>query len=170
MEETRTIKVLPSQVNAKSELWHNFGWTLISSQEINNTESHLEKKIDGIYNVTTKENYVNLVFKRDTNMPNYEKLVDLEKEYYDIPENAFPKKETLQKLGVSALGLMSVIFGFMYFLDDLAFLIPMVVIGIGLIPLGIFLVKSGNKKYNEAMAQNQKNNSDSIRNEARSLL
>lgn len=58
-----------------------FGWRLKSSQEINSKESHLERRGDELYSVTTKENYVKLLFERDTGMKNYARLVQLEKQY-----------------------------------------------------------------------------------------
>lgn len=84
MIETRAEKVSPRQEQSVINLLANFGWTLQSSQEINNTDSHLERRGDDIYNVTTKENYVKLVFQRDTNMPNYARLSSLEKNYFSL--------------------------------------------------------------------------------------
>jgi hypothetical protein len=85
MEETKTISVKPRDEQSTIELWQNFGWNLMSSQEINNTDSHLERHGDTIYNVTSKENYVKITFKRNKNIPNYDKLVSLENQYASNP-------------------------------------------------------------------------------------
>ncbi len=84
MLEIKSIQVTPANEESTIELWQNFGWQFVSSQEINNTDSHLERRGDEIYNVTTKEHYVKLVFNREKNHPNYNQLVKLENEYYSI--------------------------------------------------------------------------------------
>ena len=84
MLETKSISVAPDGENYAIKLWANFGWELKSSQEINNTDSHLERRGDEIVSVTTKENYVKLVFSRDTKMPNYDRIHELEQNYVAI--------------------------------------------------------------------------------------
>lgn len=83
-KETKTINVKPANEESTIELYQNFGWELSTTQEILNTDSHLEQKLDGVYSVTTKQHYIRLVFSRDTTMPNYQKLVELENEFYKI--------------------------------------------------------------------------------------
>lgn len=84
MLEIKSVQVTPSNEEATIQLWQNFGWQFVSSQEVNNTDSHLERRGDEIYNVTTKEHYVKLVFNREKNHPNYNQIVKLENEYYSI--------------------------------------------------------------------------------------
>ncbi len=84
MIETVTRKVAPQEEQQTINLMATFGWDLMSSQEINNSESHLERRDDAIYNVTTRENYVKLLFQRDTDRKNYQKIVDLESQYFSI--------------------------------------------------------------------------------------
>ena len=81
MIETKVEKVLPEEEEHKIEHMSRFGWTLKSTQEVNNSESHLENRHGDVYSVTTRENYVRLVFERDREMPNREELVRLEKEF-----------------------------------------------------------------------------------------
>lgn len=90
MIETISRKVAPSQEQSTINLMTSFGWRVKSSQEINSTDSHLETRNDTLYSVTTKENYVKLLFDRDTEMKNYARLVQLEKQYAAIA-NAQPK-------------------------------------------------------------------------------
>lgn len=84
MIETSSKKVAPENEENVISLMSNFGWILKSSQEINTTDSHLENRNGDIYNVTTKENYVKLVFTRDTNIPNYSRLKELETKFYNM--------------------------------------------------------------------------------------
>ena len=84
MLETISKKVAPSDEQSTINVMSHFGWNVKSSQEINVQDSHLERRGDAIYNVTKKENYVKLVFERNTAIPNYNQLVALEKEYFDI--------------------------------------------------------------------------------------
>ena len=84
MIETVSKKVSPDSEQSTINFMANFGWSLQSSQEINNTDSHLERRGDEIYSVTTKENYVKLVFQRDTNMPNYARISELESKYLSL--------------------------------------------------------------------------------------
>lgn len=84
MIETITRKVHPREENETADIMRCFGWRLKSSQEINSKESHLERQGDTLYSVTTSENYVKMLFERETTMPNYNKLVALENEYCSI--------------------------------------------------------------------------------------
>lgn len=84
MLEVKTLKVDGSKEESTVELMQNFGWNFVSSQEVNNTDSHLERQGDTLYSVTTKEKYVKLVFNREKNQPNYSKIVALENEYYSV--------------------------------------------------------------------------------------
>ena len=84
MIETKIEKVSPSQEENTIELRARFGWNLKSSQEINTSESHLENRGGDIYSVSTKENYVKLLFERDKDMPNYNEIAKLENEMYTL--------------------------------------------------------------------------------------
>lgn len=84
MLETKTLKVANSAEESTISLMQQFGWSLLSSQDVNNTDSHLENRNGSIYSVTTSEKYVKLVFNRDKDMANYSQIVKLENEYYSI--------------------------------------------------------------------------------------
>lgn len=87
MIETVSKKVLPHEEQYTIDLMVKFGWQLYSSQEISDTDSHWEKRKDKLYNVTTRENYVKLVFNRDKDMQNYQRIVELERDYYFLIDN-----------------------------------------------------------------------------------
>ena len=82
MTETKSMKVSTEQEQECIDSMRDFGWEFKSSQEINVKDSHLESRGGSLYNVTTSENYVKLVFSRDTNMPHYAELKQLENTYY----------------------------------------------------------------------------------------
>lgn len=84
MLETKTLKVANSAEESTISLMQQFGWSLLSSQDVNNTDSHLENRNGSIYSVTTSGKYVKLVFNRDKDMANYSQIVKLENEYYSI--------------------------------------------------------------------------------------
>lgn len=84
MLETKTLKVANSAEESTISLMQQFGWSLLSSQDVNNTDSHLENRNGSIYSVTTSEKYVKLVFNRDKDMANYSQIVKFENEYYSI--------------------------------------------------------------------------------------
>lgn len=102
MVEVISKKVSTSQEQATIDLKTKFGWRLKSSQEINNTDSHLERRGDELYSVTTKENYVKLVFERDTAMPNYRRIAELERKYESLL-NSRPQPSYIKILGVLVL-------------------------------------------------------------------
>ncbi len=84
MVESKSMKVGVENEQSTIELMEKFGWSLKSSQEINSKESHEEVRNGELYSVTTSENYVKLVFSRNTEMANYKQIVDLEKKYFSI--------------------------------------------------------------------------------------
>ena len=84
MIESKSLTVSPSLENSTIDLWQNFGWTLKSSQEVNSKESHLEERGGDLYSVTTSQNYVKLTFQRDTSIPNYARIKELEAKYAEI--------------------------------------------------------------------------------------
>ena len=99
MLETKSLTVSPHEEQSIINVWTNFGWCLKSSQEINSSDSHLERHGDTIYSVTTKENYVKLVFERDTKMENYDRIVALEDKFYTL----INREPELKKVKISAI-------------------------------------------------------------------
>ncbi len=84
----------------------DFGWSLKSSQEINNTDSHLEDRGGTTYSVTTKENYVKLVFDRETKMDNYDRICSLEQMYTKIINSEPEKKHIGISWIIAIIGLL----------------------------------------------------------------
>jgi len=66
----------------------DFGWALKSSQTIDSSESHLENNGNTIQSVTTRRNYVKLVFERDTKMENYTTIKANEDKFNKIMSEA----------------------------------------------------------------------------------
>ena len=69
-----------------------FGWVLKSSQRVMSRDSHLENREGDLYSVTETVDFTKLVFERDTNMPHYQRLKDLECQYERIKSET-PKTE-----------------------------------------------------------------------------
>jgi hypothetical protein len=85
--ESKSITVAPSEEQQVIRKHEQFGWILKSSQEIYNKDSHLESRFSGLYNVTTTKNYVKLVFQRDTEMPQRDRIQSLENQYWQLYQN-----------------------------------------------------------------------------------
>ena len=81
--ESKSMSVLTKDENFFIKKAEQFGRELLSSQEINVKESHMEDRGDDLYSVVTSQNYVKLAFKRDREMKNYDKIVEIENEYCD---------------------------------------------------------------------------------------
>lgn len=78
--ETTTRTVSPSRESAVTKKFEHFGWELMSSQTIDQKDSHLESRDGDLYSVTESTNYVKLTFRRNKNMQHYNELVELENE------------------------------------------------------------------------------------------
>lgn len=82
MEETKTFVCGKSQEDSWIKTWQNFGWSLLSSQEVHKNDNSFSNASDGSLVVTTTtEDYIKLVFKRDTKMPHYAEITNLERQY-----------------------------------------------------------------------------------------
>ena len=106
MLETKALTVHPDNEQSTIDLVANFGWSLKSSQEIKNTDSHLENRNGTTYSVTTKEHYVKLILERDTKMENYDRIKQLENTYFSIMERE-PEPEYIPiSKGILIIGLL----------------------------------------------------------------
>ena len=118
--ESKSFTVAPDEeqdVIAKHEL---FGWELLSSQEVLSRDSHFEERAGDLYSVTTTQNYVKLVFQRDTERADFSKVESLEKEYWNLYERTkwgyAPKKSKLFSVaplvicGIAGLGAVYSLF------------------------------------------------------------
>ena len=80
MIESKSLTVPPSLENSTIDLWQTFGWELKSTQEIFNRNT-----VDlGDSTETTTTNYIKLAFQRDTSIPNYARIKELEAKYAEI--------------------------------------------------------------------------------------
>lgn len=84
MEETRILKVSEGAEQAETEVWQDFGWSLIGTQAVNIVDNHLERKGDEVYQITNRQSYVRVTFKRNTNMPEYLKIKEYESQYHGL--------------------------------------------------------------------------------------
>jgi hypothetical protein len=82
--ESKSIQVHPVDEQKQIDLMQKFHWSLLSSQEIKNVDSHLERRGDSIYSVTESEHYIKLVFSREIDLPNLDKIKCLENEFFAI--------------------------------------------------------------------------------------
>ena len=102
MLETISKKVSPRREQYTIEVMSCFGWKLKSSQEINIVDGNLEDQYGDIY----RENYVKLVFERETAMLNYSKIVSLENKYYSILK-CEPQISKSMLIGLSIAGFFA---------------------------------------------------------------
>ena len=130
MIESKSVKCGTWEENSVINEWQSFGWTLKSSQEVNNIDNHLENRGGTIYQVREKESYVKLTFDRDTTIPNYKEICAIECEYDRFHE--------FQKQDVPGIG-------FLWFIC----LIP------PLTPVGIILLVVKLKKKSKAQKANE---------------
>ena len=100
--ESKSVTAAPSEEQDIIEKHELFGWELKSSQEVLSRDSHLENRGDDLYNVTTTQNYVKLVFQRDAESPIAAKARSVEDEYWRLYRRTqpiyFPKKSKLLNL------------------------------------------------------------------------
>lgn len=89
--ESISIQVHPNDEQNQINLMQRFYWNLLSSQEIKTVDSSLEKRGDTIYSVTKSENYIKLVFQRDLDTLNLDKIKQLENEYFSLEYKKPPK-------------------------------------------------------------------------------
>ena len=172
MEETKKLQVLPSEEDAVTKVWQDFGWKLFSSQEINNTDSHLERRGDTIYNVTTTENYINLLFKRDTNMANYNSIKALEDQYCSIPDNSGSYSSALKKFLIIAAVVLVALGALVVGTSSVGFGIFLFVLAAGAIVGAVFKEKSDSKLNAYIASENRKKDDQrlALRQQAKALI
>lgn len=160
--ESKSITCKPSEENFTIDKFQRFGWTLESSQEIYNKDSHIE----GNYSVTETTNYVKLVFKRDKDMPYYNEIVALENQYDSV---RVPNPKTHNPLLIATLigAIFFLLLGIPWMIGGFAESVGMaiggilfVILGIGCIVVRVKFKKQdkeaiGNARYEEDKARNQ---------------
>lgn len=92
--ESKSIQVHPRDEQAQIDLMQRFHWSLLNSQEIKTVDNHLEQRGNSIHSVTNTENYVKLVFSRDLELPNLDKIKRLEEEFFSLSYPNYPDYPT----------------------------------------------------------------------------
>ena len=95
MLETKVLTLSPSNEEYVINLFSHFAWNLQSSQEINVKNSRLELRGDTTYCITEQDIYVKVILQRDMKIANYEKIVALEKTYFDAMSRK-PSEEDIE--------------------------------------------------------------------------
>ncbi len=125
MTEYKTERVDPNYEDSTLEINSVFGWQLIESQEVYNESTHVTGATvksygafmqgftgrDGRVDVQTHTNVTNYIamrFGRDTQMPGYGRLKELESEFYACTSVAEPKKPNLIT-AIAAIGTALII-------------------------------------------------------------
>ena len=147
--EYKQVSIRPDSINYQIKVRRCFGWEYVSSQEINNTESHLETRNDTLYSVTTKENYTNVMFRRDVTRKNIQEIKALERQH-DLLDLKSDKaiKNVGRKTRFFSIkkGIVFCVFGAIAFaaVKEVPF------VGLGFIGLGILFIltnRIAEKKY-----------------------
>ncbi len=82
-----------------------FGWELFGTSTVGFSDFHMQSRGNIIYNWNTHSTLTKLTFRRDTNIDNYDKLVELEKAYEDLFSEYQPKIAQASKKYSAFLGL-----------------------------------------------------------------
>lgn len=105
-KQTKSITCAPEDESDLIEIWQTFGWELFSTQEVRDTESHLEQGWgDTINSVTTTTHYIKLTFQRDPDtVRHYGELAALEREFENVPHPGdCPQGESILKIVIGFL-------------------------------------------------------------------
>lgn len=87
--EYKHVKTSENRVNSVMRLHQMFYWEVIGTQTVVSKESHIERDLgdyltDRKTHVHTEERFTTVDFKRNKNIPNYEKINAVEQKYYRI--------------------------------------------------------------------------------------
>lgn len=160
MEEIKKFKILPDDEERVIQEKANFRWTYVSSQEINYTTSSFERRGFTIYNDIIKENYVNLVLRRDTEMNNYLEIKKLEHKY-DSLAVSYPGNNNIIGniilVGCLALGISTIIYSLVAFAQNVLCGIFVLICAFVFILCGIVIKIEAMKRDNEAMREAEEN-------------
>lgn len=119
MIESKSLTVPPSLENSTIDLWQTFGWELKSTQEIFNRNT-----VDlGDSTETTTTNYIKLAFQRDTSIPNYARIKELEAEYHAILDSE--PTDLSKAFEIKTILIIGVILLFLFAVPGVIFLIFM---------------------------------------------
>lgn len=105
-KQTKSLTCAPESENDLIEIWQTFGWELFSTQEVRDSESHLEQGWGDSTNlVTTTTHYIKLTFQRDpAEVRHYAELAALEREFENVPyPGECPQGESILKILIGFL-------------------------------------------------------------------
>lgn len=106
--EIKTLTVKPDEDAQTIQNLQCFGWTLLTSQEVYNKDSHLEAWGKNTYSVTQTTHYVKLTFERDpAKMVNYSQIRRMEEAYMAVPG---PKRKPIFGMTKKEAKLFTIIF------------------------------------------------------------
>ena len=116
--ESKTFQCHPNDAQEQINLYQQFHWSLLSSQDVKTVDNSLEKRGDTVYSVRQSEHYVKLTFSRDLDTPNLSEIKKLESDYFrhlGLPEpvrRRNPEEPVPDGvLGIPAITLLSLIIG-----------------------------------------------------------
>ena len=125
MIEYKTERVDPAYEDPTLEINATFGWQLIESQEVYNESTRVtgatvksygafmqgytgkDGRVD-LQTQTNVTNYIAMRFGRDTQMPGYGRLKELESQFYSYTNVVQPKKP-VKRTAVAAIGTILII-------------------------------------------------------------
>lgn len=95
MMETKIVQVNnnPATINQCNEEWGSFGWNVLSVQVTHSQDTKTYSRGMDYYTgdktvETTTINYATITYQRDKEMPNYTQIVELEKRYRNLMDEA----------------------------------------------------------------------------------
>ena len=106
--ESKNFQCHPDNVQNQIDLHQKFHWSLLSSQDVKNTTSGLERYGDKLYSTTTSEHFVKLTFSRDLNTPNLSEIKKLEAACFALDEPRRPERYSLPVTIPYSLGMLGV--------------------------------------------------------------
>ena len=96
IEDMKTVSCAPEDEIDCVRLWESFGYYMFSSNEVYNKDTSTTHEVwgDTIFEKTHVDvtHYVKMVFRRNPNRPNYERLRALEAEYENYPSPGDPPR------------------------------------------------------------------------------
>lgn len=124
-KDIRTMTVPPEYETDAIQLWMSFGYELLNNQEVLSKDTKLEQGIldaftDTYTQVTETIHYVKLTFQRQTNIPNYSELRQLEQEFENLAHPGdSPEKNGIVKILIGLV--LCTIPGIIFIIQDMGY-------------------------------------------------
>lgn len=101
--EFKSIDVKNSEETKTIEFWQHFGWELKSSQRVYSENKEVLGANGYVFSLDGKKvDFTKLLFQRDKDHPNYEKIADLEKQYFRM-KNSLPQLDTKKAIAYNSM-------------------------------------------------------------------